>query len=71
MIRLLAVLAIVLWLPGCAVVGIGLAAVAADNIMQGEDSYTNQALDAICEQTLEQKRLGDGTCPAPPEKTAR
>lgn len=71
MVKILAVLAIVLCLPGCAVVGIGLAAIAADNIILGENSYTNQALDAICDTTVKQERRADGTCPSPPEKTSR
>ena len=71
MTRLLAVLAICLWLPGCAVVGIGLAAVAADNIMQGEGSYTNQALDLACDATTKQQRENDGTCPSAPQTSSR
>ena len=63
MARLLAVVAIVMWLPGCAVVGIGLAAIAADNIAQGDSSYTNQALDWTCDATVQRDRLDDGTCP--------
>ncbi len=68
MARFLAVIAIVLWLPGCAVVGVGLAAIVADNISQGEDSYTNQALDWTCNATVRQDRREDGTCPSPAEK---
>ena len=68
MARILVLFAIILCLPGCAVVGVGLAAIVADNIAQGEDSYTNQALDWTCNATVRQDRLEDGTCPSPPER---
>lgn len=61
---LAAIALLVLFLPGCAVVGIGLAGVAADNIAQGENSYTNQALDYTCERTSGASRTDDGSCPA-------
>ncbi len=50
-------------LPGCAVFGIGLAGVAAENVASGEDSYTNQALDFTCEKTAGSARQPDGSCP--------
>ena len=52
-----------LTLPGCAVVGIGLAGVAAENVAYGEDSYTNQALDYSCDKTSGSARRADGSCP--------
>ena len=52
-----------LTLPGCAVVGIGLAGVAAENVAYGEDSYTNQALDYTCNETSGSVRRPDGSCP--------
>lgn len=62
--KLLAVAVMALFLPGCAVAGIGLAALAVDNVAQGEDSYTNQALDYTCDRTTGGQRLQDGNCPA-------
>lgn len=51
-------------LPGCAVVGVGIAGIAADNVAQGNSSYTNRALDTVCDKTSSQERLGDGSCPS-------
>lgn len=65
--KFLAVAVVALCLPGCAVVGVGLAAVAADNIANGPNSFTNQGLDALCERSLDQERLSDGSCPEKPK----
>lgn len=65
--KFLAIAVVTLCLPGCAVVGIGLAAIAADNIANGPNSYTNQGLDALCEKSVDQERRPDGTCPKKPE----
>ena len=62
--RLLTVVLLAMWLPGCAIVGIGLAGIAADNIAQGEDSYTNWALDEVCDHVSEAERRADGSCPS-------
>lgn len=51
-------------LPGCAVVGIGLAGLAVDNVANGEDSYTNQGLDYTCDRTSGSARRPDGSCPS-------
>ena len=50
-------------LPGCAVFGVAMAGVAAENVAYGEDSYTNQALDYTCGRTAGTARQADGSCP--------
>ena len=61
--KLLAAALLAAFLPGCAVVGVGIAGITADNIAQGNNSYTNKALDTVCDRTSGQERLADGTCP--------
>ena len=62
--KLLAIAVLSLFLPGCAVAGVAMVGVAADNIAQGDDSYTNQGLDHACERTVNRARLDDGSCPS-------
>lgn len=69
--RLLVVVLLALWLPGCAIVGIGLAGIAVDNIAQGEGSYTNQALDAACDRISGAERRSDGSCPSAQEEAGK
>ena len=52
-----------LTLPGCAVFGVGMAGLAAENVALGDDSYTNKALDYTCDQTSDSDRQSDGSCP--------
>jgi hypothetical protein len=61
--KLLAAALLAAFLPGCAIVGVGIAGITADNIAQGNSSYTNQALDKVCDRTSGQERLADGNCP--------
>ena len=61
--QLFIVAVLCLVLPGCAVIGIGLAGVAAENVANGEESYTNQALDYTCDRTTGSARRADGDCP--------
>lgn len=61
--QLFIVVVLCLALPGCAVVGIGLAGVAAENVAYGEESYTNQALDYTCDRSTGSARRTDGSCP--------
>ena len=62
--NLLAVAVMALFLPGCVVAGVGLTAIAADNIAQGDASHTNRALDWTCDRTTGGQRLEDGSCPS-------
>ncbi len=62
--KLLAIAVLSLFLPGCAVVVVGLVGVTADNIAQGDGSYTNQGLDYTCQRTTNRPRLDDGSCPS-------
>ncbi len=68
--KVLAVAVLATLLPGCAVVGLGLAGITADNVAQGNNSYTNRALDTACKGISGTERLEDGNCPAAKAPTA-
>ena len=68
--KALAVAVLATFLPGCAVVGLGMAGITADNVAQGDNSYTNWALDTACDRLSGTERLEDGSCPSANAPTA-